>query len=187
MAANRYEFLTRWRLEATPEEVFRLLDDPADYPRWWPAVWRRVEPLGEASYRITSKGWLPYILRWTSTTVEKVFPTRIVTRADGDLQGAGTWTIRPGGAFTVAELRWAVAADKPLLKYLSFALKPAFAANHNWAMRKGEEGARLELARRRAASDEERARVAAPPGPTFLGEKRRRKLGLAGSGGSPSV
>ncbi len=186
MAGNRYEFLTRWRVEASPEEVYRLLEDPPGYVRWWPAIWLRVEELDPGDehrvgsvYRITSKGWLPYILRWTSTTAEKVFPHRIVTRADGDLQGAGTWTIRPDGRFTDAELRWEVAADKPLLKYLSFALKPAFAANHNWAMRRGEESLRLELARRHAATDAERAGVPPPPGPTFLGEKRRRKLGLA--------
>ena len=58
-------------------------------------------------------------------------------------------------------------------------LKPAFRWNHDWAMRRGEESLGLELARRRAAADADRAAVPAPPGPTFLGPRRRARLGLA--------
>lgn len=61
---------------------------------------------------------------------------------------------------------WRIRADKPLLRYLSFAMRPIFAANHRWAMAKGEESLRLELAQRRAATPEARALVPAPPGPT---------------------
>ena len=45
-------------------------------------------------------------------------------------------------------------------------LRPLFAANHHWAMRKGEESLRLELARRRAATPAERDQIPPPPGPT---------------------
>jgi len=44
--------------------------------------------------------------------------------------------------------RWKIRADKPLLRDFSFLMKPLFSANHHWAMRKGEESLRLELARR---------------------------------------
>ena len=44
-------------------------------------------------------------------------------------------------------------------------MKPLFEANHRWAMARGEESLRLELARRRATSDAARAQVPAPPGP----------------------
>jgi len=56
-------------------------------------------------------------------------------------------------------------ADKPLLKSLSFLMKPIFAANHHWAMRQGEESLQLELARRHAATPQVRALVPAPPPP----------------------
>lgn len=183
MPANEYRFVTRWRVEGTPAEVYRVIEDTPALPRWWPAVWLKVETLDPGGpdgvggvYRLTSKGWLPYVLRWTATTTEKVYPGRIALRAAGDFDGAGVWTFRPAGALTEAEYRWEIAADKPLLKYLSFVLKPVFAANHDWAMRKGEESLRLELARRR----EPGKAVPAPPGPTFLGAGRRRKLGLQG-------
>jgi hypothetical protein len=57
-------------------------------------------------------------------------------------------------------------------------LRPIFAANHRWAMARGEESLRLELARRHAKSDEERARIPVPPQPVFLSSRRRRRLGL---------
>jgi hypothetical protein len=45
-------------------------------------------------------------------------------------------------------------------------MKPLFSANHRWAMAKGEESLNLEIARRHAATQEERALVPAPPQPT---------------------
>ena len=61
-------------------------------------------------------------------------------------------------------------SEKPLLKTLSFLLKPIFEANHRWAMAQGETSLALELARRRATSDAARARVPPPPGPvTYAG------------------
>ena len=58
---------------------------------------------------------------------------------------------------------WRIRADKALLKYLSFMFKPMFSANHRWAMAKGEESLKLELLRRYADSDAERAKAPAPP------------------------
>jgi hypothetical protein len=46
-------------------------------------------------------------------------------------------------------------------------MKPLLAANHRWAMARGEESLRLELERRQAPDAAARARVPAPPGPTF--------------------
>lgn len=185
MPSHHYQFLTKWRVEATAEEVYPILDGSEQLPRWWPAVWLKVEVLdpGDANgigkrVRFTSKGWLPYILVWESTATEKEFPRRIALSAAGDFAGRGIWTLRQDGAFVDVEYEWQIAADKPLLKHLSFLLKPAFAANHNWAMAKGLESLKLELARRRAKTPEELARIPAPPGPTFLGPRKRRRLGL---------
>jgi hypothetical protein len=64
------------------------------------------------------------------------------------------------------EYDWKIRAEKPLLRSFSFLLKPIFAANHRWAMARGEGSLRLELARRHATSEEERKRIPAPPPPT---------------------
>jgi hypothetical protein len=60
---------------------------------------------------------------------------------------------------------WRIRAEKPILRTLSFLLKPILSANHRWAMACGEESLVLELARRRAVSEAVRTRVPAPPGP----------------------
>jgi hypothetical protein len=129
---------------------------------------------------MTSKGYLPYVLTWTSTSLEKARPHRLRLRATGDFEGEGCWTFAADGPAVTADYRWEVAAEKPLLKYFSWVFRPLFAANHNWAMRRGEESLRLELRRRAALTDEERRRVSPPPGPVWLSRRRRRELGLAG-------
>jgi Polyketide cyclase / dehydrase and lipid transport len=185
MASHDYRFVTHWRVEGTPEEVFRILDEPLDLPRWWPAVWLKVEQVepGDARgigrvTRMTTKGWLPYILHWTARTADKGFPRRIVLEATGDFNGRGVWTLSADGDLTDVEYAWEVRADKPLLRHLSFVFRWVFTANHKWAMARGEESLRLELARRRAGNDGERARVPVPPPPVFLGRRTRRRLGL---------
>jgi hypothetical protein len=62
---------------------------------------------------------------------------------------------------------WQLRAEKPLLRWLSFLLRPVFDANHRWAMARGEESLRLELLRRNA-SVQERSQMPLPPGPTHL-------------------
>jgi hypothetical protein len=68
----------------------------------------------------------------------------------------------------VITYNWRVSAIKPLLRWLSWLLRPVFAANHRWAMARGEESLRPELRRRRRATSEtERRRVPPPPPTTF--------------------
>lgn len=184
MSSSQYRFVTRWRVDGTPEEVFRIIDAPTEFVRWWPAVWLRVEVLDPGDekgigkvVRYWSKGWLPYLLQWTGRTVEKEFPSRIVLRATGDFEGEGHWSFKADGPHVDVEYLWTIEANKPLLRYLSFMFRPVFSANHLWAMARGEESLLLELARQRATSADERAQIAAPPQPTFL-SPRRRRLGL---------
>jgi hypothetical protein len=39
VCSSWYRFVTRWRVEGTPEEVFTIIEDTPDFVRWWPAVW----------------------------------------------------------------------------------------------------------------------------------------------------
>jgi hypothetical protein len=70
---------------------------------------------------------------------------------------------------------WRIHASKPLLRRLSWLLKPAFSANHHWAMRKGEESLALELRRRRAAGDPSAAASIPPPPPATFAFLSRGK------------
>jgi len=170
--SNQYYFVTKWRVKATADEVYDLISNPGDYPRWWPAVYLEVTQLAPADsngigrrLRYRTKGWLPYTLRWESVSTEADRPRRIAIRALGDFDGRGIWTFEPDGDFVNVTFDWKLSADKPLLRNLSFLLKPVFSANHVWAMARGKESLELELARRHAASDDARRRIAAPPGP----------------------
>src|SRR5438045_6524656 len=96
--ANEYKFLTRWRVRGTPEEVFDLIVNPLDYPRWWPSVYLQTEQLASADargqghrIRYHTKGWLPYTLHWESVSGEADRPRRILIRALGDFDGRGIW------------------------------------------------------------------------------------------------
>ncbi len=84
------------------------------------------------------------------------------------IQGAieEIWTFEQHGDWAIVTYDWKIQADKPLLRRLSFLMKPIFAANHHWAMDQGERSLKLELARRHAATPEELACIPAPPGPT---------------------
>ncbi len=174
MAGADYHFVTHWRVKGSREEVFTIIDNAPDLVRWWPSVYLEVQELEPGDARgigkvvaLYTKGWLPYTLRWQFRVTEKVFPERMALEAFGDLRGRGRWTFIQDGPWVRVTYDWDIRADKPLLRYLSFLLKPIFAANHRWAMARGEESLRLELARRHARTPEEKARIPAPPPPTW--------------------
>ncbi|HXJ96465.1 MAG TPA: SRPBCC family protein [Terriglobia bacterium] len=169
---NEYHFVTRWQFDGQIEEVYDLIRDALNYPRWWPSVYLETQEIapGDESgvgrrIRLHTKGWLPYTLRWESCATEVKRPHLLTVRATGDFDGRGIWTLEQQHGPVNVTFDWKLTADKPLLRNLSFLLKPAFSANHRWAMARGEESLRLELARRQAATSEEASRVPAPPGP----------------------
>ena len=173
MSASAYRFVTEWEMVGTAREVADVLADPLELPSWWPSVYLAVEevtPGGEGGVgrhvRVLTKGWLPYTLSWSFRVVESRHPHGFTLEADGDLAGRGVWTFEERGAFVHVTYDWRIVAQRPLLRLLSPVARPVFAANHRWAMQRGEESLKLELQRRRAASDLERALVPAPPRPT---------------------
>jgi hypothetical protein len=98
--------------------------------------------------RLLTKGSLPYKLRWEFEVVESRFPHGFTIAATGDFEGTGTWTVVQNGRLVDVTFDWRIRAEKPLLRWLSFVLKPIFEANHFWAMARGEECLVRELARR---------------------------------------
>ena len=172
MKSNDYHFVTRWQIPAPPAEIAAILADGRDLVRWWPSVYLDVHQLDAGQpdgvgkvIDLYTRGWLPYTLRWRFRVTEIVPMQRMVLRAEGDFVGRGIWTFEPQPGTTLVTYDWKIEARKPLLRYLSFLMKPIFSANHEWAMRMGEQSLLLEIARRRAATPEEAARVPPPPGP----------------------
>jgi hypothetical protein len=174
-----YHFETHWRVRATPTEVYDILSDAEALPRWWPAVYRRVEtvirPDGRKVRVLDTQGWLPYRLHWEALPVEDEHdpPHRLGIVASGDFEGTGLWRLRADGSFTRVRYTWRVRADKPVLRRFSFLLRPLFSWNHRWAMARGLESLELELERRRGRP------AGRPPEP--VGALRSMGILLAGS------
>ena len=174
MASNEYHFITTWRIMAALEDVNDLIGNASDLPRWWPAVYLEAKVLQTGDeyglgrvVDLHTKGWLPYTLRWQFRVIETRYPYGFTLEARGDFVGRGIWKFEPAGEYVNITYDWKIRADKPLLRYFSFIMKPIFSANHRWAMQKGRESLQLELARRHASTAEERARIPPPPSPTF--------------------
>jgi hypothetical protein len=109
-----------------------------------------------------TKGWLPYALKWSFEVKKIKKPFYLEIQAFGDLEGQGVWSISEIKQGCQVVYDWQIAANKPILKKLSWLLKPIFAANHHWAMQKGEESLKLEIRRQKGEYN-----VPKPPKPTF--------------------
>jgi hypothetical protein len=77
-------------------------------------------------------------------------------------EGRGGWEITQDGATTVATFTWEGVVHRAVMR----AFAGVFTRDQAWAFARGEESVALELARRRARTDEARARVDDPPAPT---------------------
>jgi uncharacterized protein YndB with AHSA1/START domain len=144
-SAREYVFVDEWDVRAPMEQVFDALADGRTYPAWWRPVYIAVEADGPPAVGSVSrqhfKGKLPYHLHTTSEIIEYDPPRRVVAEVEGDLRGRGVWTLTDrGDGATHVRFDWTVFADRKLLRTLTPVLRPAFRANHNWAIARAMEG-----------------------------------------------
>ncbi len=143
---REYLFVDEWDVAAPREAVFAALSDARTYPQWWRPVYLEVDSDGPGVVGHSStqhfKGRLPYRLTTRSTTIRHEPPTLHEVDVTGDLRGRGTWTLTPHGNGNGTHVRfdWRVFADRPLLRVLTPILRPAFRANHAWAIARAREG-----------------------------------------------
>ena len=142
--AHDYVFVDEWDVAAPPEPVFDALADGRTYPEWWRPVYIDVETNGPPGLGRVSKqhfkGRLPYHLRTSSTITRYDRPTHLGAEVDGDLRGAGLWTLTPFEGGTHVRFDWRVHADKPILRVLTPLLRPLFRWNHAWAIARARDG-----------------------------------------------
>ena len=154
-----------------------VLGDFAALPRWWPSVYldiwecgRRMRRASAGGSRPSRRGGCRTRSGGSSRSSSRATRTASPSSPAAISTGAACGPSNSDGSMVEMTYDWRLRAEKPLLRNLSFLLKPLFEANHRWAMAKGEESLKLELARRRATSDAARASVPAPPGPvTYAG------------------
>jgi len=173
-ASNEYYFTSEWRVKGNVKEVADVLNDLLALVDWWPSVYLEIKELSPGDkdgigrrVELVTKGWLPYTIKWQFSVTESRYPYGSTIHAYGDFDGVGNWFFKQDGDLVVMTYDWRIKAEKPLFRTFSFMLKPIFSANHRWAMARGEESLRLELARRHAASSAEATKIPPPPAPTF--------------------
>jgi Polyketide cyclase / dehydrase and lipid transport len=135
-----YVFRSEWRLSASPDAVYTVLEDLATYPLWWPEV-RRTVRFDERTAEVTCRSLLPYDLVFVTTQERRDRDERVLqARMVGDLDGFSRWTISSCDGGTSAVFEEEVDTTKPMLNRLAPIARPAFWANHWLMMRHGEQG-----------------------------------------------
>ncbi|MGE0057499.1 MAG: polyketide cyclase [Dehalococcoidia bacterium] len=172
MSANDYHLVSQWRVLGTVEECYDIISAAEDTPRWWPAAFSEVLTIEKGDetglgtiVRMKTQGYLPYTLNWHLRVTDVIPNTSISFKVWGDFEGEGQWTFTQNDAWCDIGYDWRITVKKGIVRYLSFLGRPVFVSNHRWAMARGEESLRIELARRHAPSDVARASLPEPPQP----------------------
>ncbi len=146
MTFQDYHFITNWRFETSAERLYDLLSRPQDYARWMTSLKILVEPVAAGNAegvgridRFTIKGYLPYSLCWELRCIEARRPFTFTSLAAGDLEGRGTWIFTPRPKETDVLFDWKIKLRKPILRPISFFLRPLFKWNHDWVMARWKE------------------------------------------------
>ncbi|MBD0350748.1 MAG: SRPBCC family protein [Flavisolibacter sp.] len=152
MAANDYVFVDHFTAPCDPQTAYHYISRIEEYPRWWGTVYKKITKLNEvpegqpgARYTVTVGGFLPYTLTMQNEVVHLDKPNRIEFNATGDLEGKGVWTFEKTEAGTKLTFDWRVLANKKVIRWFSFLLKPLFRANHVYCVRKAKEGMTKDL------------------------------------------
>jgi hypothetical protein len=142
-AMKQYQFLTRWRIEASIEEVWDVIYDVENWPQWWQYV-KSVRQLQTGdSYgvgAIRRHHWytaLPYSLVFDLKTTVVQKPTRLEGEASGQLEGSGIWSLSWSAPFTDVMYDWRVRTTKNWMNWLAPIAAPVFRWNHDRVMRAG--------------------------------------------------
>jgi hypothetical protein len=178
--------LTTWRVPGSIDEVYALISDFQQLPRWWPAGFYdalEIQP-GDGSgigriVRLETRGWLPFVLHWHTNAIEAEPTRHLRTQIWGDLDGWWDWRFNeqtPGWVTVTCD--WETRVRKPVLRQLAPLLKPLLEANQRSVMAKGQESLRLALARRKATTESQRLALMPPPSMPGLG-RGQALLGMA--------
>jgi hypothetical protein len=148
-----YRFVTRWRIPASIDDVWVVLDAADRYGEWWPAFveFRDMTPgthgVGSRSKHVV-KGVLPYSLRYVTVVTHYAPPHEVGYDATGELVGCGRFTVDSDGDETQVTFYWNVRTGGFWMNLLAPVFKPVFVWNHHRVMAQGERGLNTLLAKR---------------------------------------
>lgn len=157
MASNLFRFEESWEIPgASVDEVYDVLAQGELLPLWWTGVYLEAEKLSPPGapkvgdrLRVKARGALPYHLNFIIEAAELAPGKRVAVKTLGDFEGRWSAQLTPSVNGAHVDLVWEVTVLRPILRYLSPILRPAFAWNHRWTTPRGEAGLRDYLASRR--------------------------------------
>ncbi len=150
---ERYHFEDVWTIPAPIDTAWRLIDDVAGWPRWWPD-YRHVERVSTEVEHGVGVRWharvranLPYTLDFEFTVLEHEPPHYVKTHVEGFFTGEIDWLLEPAAGGTVMTLREDTETRWPLINLIArLGGRRLLEANHRWAMQRGEKGMQAILA-----------------------------------------
>jgi uncharacterized protein YndB with AHSA1/START domain len=151
---ERYTFEDVWQMPVPRAIAWRMVDDVASWPSWWPD-YRLAEVVAGARHgagarwHVRVKSNLPYTVDFHFTVVEHDPPRRVKTRVEGFFTGEIDWTLEEEGPEATRMVLHERTETQWLLINLSARLggRGLLERNHAAAMRRGEEGMKAALAR----------------------------------------
>ena len=160
MPSNVFRFDEAWEIPGfSPEQVWDVLSDAELLPLWWGDAYKEIVPLDRlgkgkvgSKAKARARGALPYELNFIVEAIEMEPGKLVGVRTHGDFEGLWRAELSPKADGTHVKLTWIVTVERPILKFLSPLLRPAFAWNHRWTTPRGEAGLRRYLAQQNAAS-----------------------------------
>ncbi|HEX6488727.1 MAG TPA: SRPBCC family protein [Candidatus Dormibacteraeota bacterium] len=149
----KYEFVDVWTVPAPREVVWRMVDDVARWPRWWPdyRLAERVSAVEHgvgARWHVRVKADLPYTVDFHFDVLAHERPRYVRTHVEGFFEGEIDWTLEEAGPdATRMTLHEQTETSWMLINLAArLGLRRLLEANHAAAMRRGEAGLRAALA-----------------------------------------
>ncbi|MFQ5523068.1 MAG: SRPBCC family protein [Acidimicrobiia bacterium] len=138
--STRYHFVTEIQLTASPQEVWKALEQSENWPQWWRWL-LQAEVLDEGDdegvgRRVRNRVTTPlgYRLTYVGTATCVVEPSLLEFRATGDLAGTGQLQIAETGDDTEITFNWMVETTQWWMSLLVPIARRLFAWNHNRLM-----------------------------------------------------
>lgn len=147
MAFSDYHFITQWNIKGSPARIYEILKEGQNYDRWWKPAYVKTEKVDDKKIQATVRAKLPYTLTFTTELIREIPNQEIEIKSAGELEGNGLWKLEASGDYNSVTFFWDVKATKPLIRWLSFFLKPLFKWNHDWVMKTGENCLQKEIDR----------------------------------------
>ena len=150
---ERYEFVDVWTVPAPVDMAWRMVDDVAGWPRWWPdyrsaRIVSRVEHGTGARWHVRVKSDLPYTLDFEFSVLEHRPPAYVRVHTEGFFEGDIEWRLESvAPEQTRLTLSERTETMWPLINRTArLGGRRLLESNHRAAMRRGEAGLKAALA-----------------------------------------